>query len=265
MSDPNMDDLKEQYFDQGYFIVDDAVEPQMLDELEPAAAGIVDTVRSGQIDVSGQGPQATGILGLISPAFDEPVFGRYLCSPPVLRYVEAFLGRELRMGHVHLWCCEKSYDTGWHRDIGAYVDRTVEEEMAIMDAPMASIKWQLALLDDPCLWIVPGSHNRYRTDEERRVLKEDKKADLPGQAQVVLKRGQTLFWNGKICHRGRKPADLDRRLSVTGGLKKYDPDDEMDYVGKDWEWRLDDGIRERLPEKLQLYYDRWRALTPAIA
>ena len=34
-----------------------------------------------------------------------------------------------------------------------------------------TFKWQTALIDegDPCLFVCPGSHRRYRTPEERQV------------------------------------------------------------------------------------------------
>jgi len=123
------------------------------------------------------------------------------------------------------------------------------------------LKWQTALLDDPCLWVVPGSHARYRTERERKVLLE-RKGDLPGQVQISLKRGQTVFWSHKLIHRGRMPESMDRRLSVAGCLKVYDPNAENDYASERWNWRTAENLRDYLPVKLQLFYDRWRSLRP---
>ena len=53
-------------------------------------------------------------------------------SPAIERYATTFLGPDLRMGHVHLWCADKGYDTGWHRDIGTgNQDDDAEREMAL--------------------------------------------------------------------------------------------------------------------------------------
>lgn len=231
MADMDIEELKQQYFENGYFVVVDAVDPAMIDPLEAAAVRVVDKVRSGRVDLSGLGPEATAVYGIIAPEFGEPVFGEYLCCGEVLRYVEAFFGPEVRMGHTLLWATEKDYDTGWHRDLGPIVERSEAEEMAILQEPMTMLKWQTALLDDPCLWVVPKSHARYRTERERKVLLE-RKGDLPGQVQISLKRGQTVFWSHKLIHRGRMPESMDRRLSVAGCLKGYDPNAENDYASE---------------------------------
>ena len=163
------------------------------------------------------------------------------------------------MGHALLWAAEGEYDTGWHRDLGPVIDRSEAEEMALLEEPLIQLKWQTALRDDPCLWVVPGSHARSRSEREAVVLRE-RKADLPGQVQIRLKRGQTVFWNHKLIHRGRKPASIIRRLSVAGCLKAFDPDGVNDYASERWRWRTAADLRDYLPAKLQLFYQRWRSL-----
>ena len=162
----DLDQIKRQYHAGGYFVVDDAVDLALLDPLEQAALRVVAKARAGKVDLAGLGPDATAIYGIIAPEFDEPVFGQYLCCDEVLHYVEAFFGPELRMGHAFLWAAEGNYDTGWHRDHGAARDVGETEEMAILNAAKTGLKWQLALVDDPCLWVVPASHLRYRTEQD---------------------------------------------------------------------------------------------------
>lgn len=253
--------VKEEFFDQGYSIVEDAVEAEMLDRLENGARNVWGKVRSGAVDVAGNGPDAGFIFGLLAPEFGEPVFAEHLISAPISRYVEAFIGTELRLGHVHLWCSRGGYDTGWHRDVGGQErDGTEEVEMAMLNKPMTGLRWQLALVDDPCLWVVPGSQQRYRTDEERHALIVDRKVEISGQENIVLKRGQVLFWSGYTIHRGRTPADLAERLSMTAALRIHHPDDPPEELDERFRWRLADNIRASLPGKMQLYYDRWKGL-----
>ena len=64
------------------------------------------------------GPDARAIAGLIAPEFGEPVFGEHFLAPRLLQYVEAFLGKELRLGYVHLRNARGSCDTCWHRAVG---------------------------------------------------------------------------------------------------------------------------------------------------
>ena len=256
-------EARERYQEEGCFVVDDAVTPDMLDRLEAGGRSVWKQVRSGEVDVSGKGGDGGSIFGLLAPEFGESVFGEYLCSDPLVRYVEGFLGPDLRLGHVHLWCSSTRYNIGWHRDHGAARDVSEEEEMAILNAPRVSMKWQLALVDDPCLWVVPGSHRRYRTEQEREALNVDPRMDIEGQQQVVLRRGQTLFWNGSLVHRGVKPESLAERLSLTGGLRQYDPEAAPEESDERFRWRLADNIRSSLPPKMQLWYDRWRVLQKA--
>ena len=255
-----IEEAQRRYREDGCFVAADAVEPGMLDRLEAAARSVWTQVRSGAVDVAGKGGDGGSIFGLLAPEFGEPAFAEYLCSDPVRRYVESFLGPELRLGHVHLWCSDATYDTGWHRDHGAARDVSEAEEMEILNAPKGSIKWQLALVDDPCLWVVPASHLRYRTEQEHQALNVDRRMAIDGQQQVVLKRGQTLFWNGSLVHRGVKPAGLDERLTLTGGLRQYDPAAGPEELDERFRWRLDANIRATLPPRMQLWYDRWRML-----
>ena len=72
-----------------------------------------------------------------------------------------------------------------------------QEELDILTNFMSNhFKWSLALGDDPCLLLIPGTHCRNATEEERTGLLEDKKADIPGQQEIFLKKGETLWWSG---------------------------------------------------------------------
>ena len=88
----------------------------------------------------------------------------------------------------------------------------------------------------------------------------DRKVDITGQKNIFLKRGQVLFWSGYTIHRGRQPAHLSQRLSMTGALMIYRPDEPQTEVDERFRWKLAANVRAALPPKAQLYYDRWRAL-----
>ena len=67
--------VKEEFFAQGYSLVEDAVEPEMVDRLEAAARRVWAKVRAGEVDVAGNGPEATAIFGVIAPG----IWGAGLC------------------------------------------------------------------------------------------------------------------------------------------------------------------------------------------
>ena len=257
------------YEEQGYVIVDDAVDAAMLDELEGAGRRVRDKVRSGQVDVEsirGAQREPQVIWGLIAPEYGEPVFAEYLVSRPLEAYVQAFLGPELRLGFAVIFCTgnQVPYDSGWHRDLGG-ADRGASrtKELALLNRPRHHLKWHLGLVDDPCLRIVPGSHRRCRTKEEREILSAGNGDDMPGEERIYLRRGQTVFWNGNTIHRGTAPPALKERMTLHGGLAQYREDEPIEEkLDERFRWRLSPHIRTNLPDKMKLYYDRWRALQP---
>ncbi len=256
-----------QYHDRGYFIVDDAVDAALLQELAAAADRVAARVRSGEvvddpdgIHLGGEAVEPAFISGLVAPEFAEPAFAQYLASEPIARYLQSFLGDELRMGWVHLCCVQGQYVIGWHRDTGGQVkDGSYEEEMEILGRHRKHfMKWHMALVDDPCLWIVPGSQNRFRTDREHEAL-QGGSGEIPGATRIDLRKGQTIFWNGNSIHRGVMPEAMKRRSTLMGGMidhrSDYDPGEKGDH-----RWLLADNIRPGLPERAQRYYDNWRSL-----
>lgn len=147
--------VAEQYRDQGYFIVEDAVEPKMLDLLENAARRVVEHVRSGAVvdaadgvRTAGEGVEPQFISGLIAPEFGETAFADYLGSEVLVRNLRPLLGDELRLGWVHLCAIAGDYQCGWHRDVGpANRDNTYEKEMEILNSYRKHmVKWHMALV-----------------------------------------------------------------------------------------------------------------------
>ena len=266
----SVQDAVDEYHRQGFAVVDDAVDPDMLDELEAAGRRVRDKIRAGEVDINSalaENREPHVIWGLIAPEYGEPVFRGYLISAPVERYTHAFLGPELRLGWVVIFCTGNHvpYDSTWHRDMaGEEKGTTPEAEMKLLETfEYNMVKWHLALVDDPCLRIVPGSHLRPRTEEEIDVLMNRARDDMPGEVRVDVKRGQTIFWNGRTIHRGVTPDGLEERMALHGGMAEYREDDpKEEKLDEQFRWRLSPHVRECLPEKMQLYYDRWRALQP---
>ena len=259
----------EQYRDQGYFIADDAVAPDMLVVLTAASERATARVRSGEIiddptgvRTGGEGDDTTFLSGLMAPEFGEPVFAEYLGSELLARYLQPFIGDELRLGWVHLCTTTGDYEIGWHRDTGGNDrDGSYEVEMEILARHRSNfMKWHLALVDDPCLWIVPGSQRRYRSDAERDVLMNDPRGEIPGAQKIDLKRGETIFWNGNTIHRGLKPDGLPERRTLMGALIAHRTGYDANGEKGDHEWLMADNIRDSLPERTRRYYDNWREL-----
>ncbi len=258
-------EAREQYSTQGYFIADDAVDPEMLASLLNATRRVKAKTRTREVDIyTHRTPEGEpwAIRGLFAPEFKEPVFAEYLMSQPVMRYVQPLLGADLRLGGVLIFTSpdEVDWSGGWHRDFGKNErDGSREVEMEILNRPIVSLKWHLALLDDSCLQLVPGSHRRYRTEEERDRLLKNRHADISTQKVMHLKAGQTIFWNGNAVHRGVYKTRPER-LTLAGSWQKHSDGEQPQNTDERLKWMLADNVRGFLPERMRPSYDRWRVL-----
>lgn len=259
------DTEKRQYRKLGFCIVDDAVDPDMLKSLLEATIRTKKKVRSGEVDLythRSEGGEPWAIRGLFAPEMNEPIFAEYLMSEPIMKYTRAFLGTQLQLGGALIFTnpYQADYGFGWHRDFGSKErDGSYQIEMEILNRPQRSLGWHLALVDDYCLQIVPGSHKRYRTAHERRCLLEDRHDDIPGQYAVPLKAGQTVFWTGNLIHRGVMKKDVER-LTLSGNWGMYSKDGKPGETDPRLKWMLADNVREFLPKEMRTLYDRWRVL-----
>lgn len=92
----------------------------------------------------------------------------------------------------------------WHRDIqytGEPEDVQREELSSINVLHM-----RLALMPEPGLELVPGSHGRWDTEEEYKVRMEQggkiKSDTLPNTQTVAMERGDLLVFSANMLHRG---------------------------------------------------------------
>ena len=267
-------DIFEQH---GCFVVNDAIAPGMLAHLESAARRVVETVQTGEdeysMQVAGNGPEATQINALIAPEYGEPVFQAMMSSDALARYWRLLLPPPIRLWFCALWCLNDAqvattYDSRWHRDTSGILGTTwgedvdEEREMAILNASPEqvgrSLKWTTCLADrDPCLFLKPGSHCRYRTPAERRALVEAPSLPIEGEVQMVLERGQTVFWAGTLVHRGWKPPGCRERLSLTCGVQAHNHRDVPLHAGHQWKWCRAKSIGPTLDPTMRALWNNW--------
>ncbi len=261
MTDKQIEDFES----RGFFYADEATPKPMLPDLLAAVKRVKQKVRDRTVDIythRTDTEEPWAIRGLFAPEFDEPIFADYLGCDEVLPFVHHFLGEELRLGAVLIFTnpYDRDWGFGWHKDFGELPrDAGEEEELEILNRPQKSFKWHLALEDDECLQLVPGSHRRYRTDYEQECMRNTRHADIPGQRTIYLKAGQTVFWHGYTIHRGVMRKDVER-LSLAASWSKHCTEDEPQEVDKRLRWMLADNVRPALPETLHTAYDRWRSL-----
>ena len=251
------------------------------------------------------------IRGLIHPAFGEPCFAEFHGSPDFLSFVHSWCDgglepEDMVLGGLLLWCNprQKENKLSWHRDVTwwgtgeryfaqrdergsdpeAYseaVERKRWKEIRANNAKSLKerngVSMFLALADDECHELIPGSHNRWRTPFEHDVLlpkavKEqgvphtpswNGEDPLPGQVAIRLKAGEALIRNGTTIHTGHTVPERERNTLSIGWSRWSGPSDEEPSVSDvRHAWQLDPAVREALPhEWMKTAWDRWAERT----
>ncbi len=245
------------------------------------------------------------IRGLIHPAFGEPSFAEFHGSDEMLNFVSSWCNglsaEDLTLSGMLLWCNPRrsEHKLGWHRDVtwwgdgrpyfsqeqrddgvDAYsedVERARWEEIRANNVKAVhernGVSMFLALADDECHELVPGSHNRWRTPFEHDVLLPQKMKDagvpytpswdgespLPEQVAVRLRAGQALIRIGSNIHTGRTVPERERNTLSIGWSKWQGVSDESPKVADARSaWQLDPAVRDALPHAwMKTAWDRW--------
>ena len=128
-------------------------------------------------------------------------------------------GKETTPTNLQVMCSPiRDYGyTDWHRDIDAMEQTPLDglQSDLVANAP-GYVQWNIALYDDDVLWIVPGSHRRSDTEEQKRQLLADPCVPLPGSVQVKLKAGDGVVYPNIIMHWGSVYSSKLRRTIHLG-------------------------------------------------
>jgi len=164
----------------------------------------------GYADVRrGQRGQLWGVNNILHPDIRERALLEALGEPSILGVIAGLVGPELQHHLCTLLVSPPGmgYDLQWHRDT-AFAD---DEEAGLLAMLRDHVQLNGALRRDHCLSIVPGSHRRRLSSEERAVLAADAKGDMPGQVVVALEAGDVAFYNSNLLHRGACAPDDSRQ------------------------------------------------------
>ena len=246
------------------------------------------------------------IRGLIHPEFNEPSFAKFHGSTDFLDFVASWChglqAEDLVLRGMLLWCNPRRYENGpsWHRDVTwwgtgkdyfsqkeirgegpeAYSEETekklwkkIQERGVKSTKERDGVSMFLALVDDECHELIPGSHHSWRTPFEHDVLLPQTAKEqgiphtpswngidpLPGQVAIRLKAGEALIRNGATIHTGHTVPNRERNtLSI--GWSKWDRSSSYEPLVADARdaWQLDPAVREGIPYSwMQTAWDRW--------
>ena len=259
-------EILERYAADGYFLVDDLVEPGMLTRLREAAPRVKAKARAGEVNLHANyaGPGDPWVIdGLLTTAFAEPVFAEYMLSDRLLQFAHAFLGSEIRLGYLGLLtnAYKVDFDLHWHRDVMKLNPTDFKDtgpHVPALEYARATrkLRWTTALVDEANLRLVPGSHRRWGTEQENLAMDQHLTTKLEGERIMPLKAGQTVFYDERIIHRALTRKENDR-FSLFGTWARYSPHDAKLNPIPEMRWMLRDGIRATFPPSLHKYYDRF--------
>ncbi|CCX29589.1 Similar to Putative nicotinamide N-methyltransferase; acc. no. Q4I2X5 [Pyronema omphalodes CBS 100304] len=224
-SSPTREEILISLSTNGYVILPSLIPPALLSPLREAAARTIAKARLDWPHVRVVGKQfppwptgarddVWGVQHIMHPDLQEPVFAEWYGCDELVEAVTTILQCEEK--DIQLELCnllinphKTPFSLAWHRD--AIPPATSDaEEIELLKAPRGGTQWNTALLDDECLLVVPGSHRRARTAEERRITIDDPRAPIPGELVVKLKAGDTVFYDNNILHRAVYPTNPER-------------------------------------------------------
>jgi ectoine hydroxylase-related dioxygenase (phytanoyl-CoA dioxygenase family) len=103
---------------------------------------------------------------------------------------------------------DDDFELRWHRD-DIPATATAEEELERLVGHEAwHCQWNLALYNDRSLVVVPKSHKRARTEEERNAHPYEK--TITDMLFVEMQPGDVVFYDNNILHRGVYSKDVER-------------------------------------------------------
>ncbi|KAI5475381.1 hypothetical protein MNV49_001485 [Pseudohyphozyma bogoriensis] len=290
----NVDELLESFKTNGYFVVDGIFDDFDMDALRNAVAEAVTMTREGKwphrrttgkafppYDMSHL--DSWGVQHLMHPELPHhELFAKFYGSPQMLGLASLLLDaptERLQMELFNLLINPKDHAFAlvWHRDdIRPDVDGA--EERALLDTKTYGIQWNAALYDDECLFVVPGTHDRIRTESEvianktavppAKLIKEMSPeevskldgswdVDPPGTLRVRLKAGQTAFYSQRILHRASYvPTAI--RATLHGAYGDMGPDWQVgsetrarNFLQHQVDWMTTPEFGEKLPDSLK--------------
>jgi len=209
---------REQFDEEGYIIIEDALEPLGLDNVvraweriqEEDEPGWKQAVADGTVTGGyGNGPNAHTMSGVYKR---DKVFFDVGGNPIMRPMLEELHGVDVQCVGVTNHChhAGTAAHTAWHRDWPAWTH------------PSWIIKSKIFyFLDDQdedmgCFSIVPGTHKNPEGPDKEAYSGENLEK-MPGMMKVTGKAGSAILWNVLMYHTGTaNTSDRDRRIIIAG-------------------------------------------------
>lgn len=203
----------ERYEREGYLIMPGLFRGERLRALRAHADAFVDAAWARQ-ELAGKRR-----LDLTEPALGLPPFAllEAIADPWVLGLSEV-LTRSALVANKYQMSID-SQDMYWHRD-EVFLPKDLPWDAAGFSAetPYSQIQWNLPLVDDEYLNIVPGSHRRYGGEPDAVAARSQREQsfipEMPGALTVRLAAGDGVVYHNTLIHGVRRPAHQPQRRTL---------------------------------------------------
>jgi hypothetical protein len=205
-------EIRERFRNDGFVKVPGALPPAELGRLRAAAERLIESCRSGRHTTVRRSPQHDDTWGagqLFQPTCFEPELIEAMCGDAILTVNEALIGPSRLAVVSFLFNPERArWDGPWHRDSQYMLPQEPERQLEVVIRRTWSVQWNVALVEDATLMVVPGSLERWNTPEEQAVLDGDRlrsaraTGPMPGGIALRLQPGDGVAYTPLIIHRG---------------------------------------------------------------
>jgi ectoine hydroxylase-related dioxygenase (phytanoyl-CoA dioxygenase family) len=195
---------------QGYLVGDKFLDDDELDEIGAVFLATIDQLqkenRLENVKSDDASDAVAQVFQIRTAHRVHPLFDRLIRDPRLLDAIESLIGPNIRL--VHFQGLYKPPRTGgnvhWHQDDYYF---GVNKKDAVASCWLALDD---ATVENGCMWVVPGAHNRMYDHQKNWdpkdkkgfffSVKDDSFSDV-GALPIELKRGQCLFHHGLMPHR----------------------------------------------------------------
>lgn len=195
------------YFEHGYLIKRNVFSPGELERIRAGVRRIIDRAGSGEGKdvpwINREKGVPARVSDLLHPGYAQPELLDALESSPIVDIVEAILEAPVRYSMYGMLANGdgREYSLRWHRD--ACPTEGGGQVYELLKIIRYCCQFNAPLFRDTCLRIVPGSHIRPVTDEERHALKHHPHGPMPGEMIVELEAGDIAFYYANLLHTGQ--------------------------------------------------------------
>jgi len=145
------------------------------------------------------------LLDAVADPFPVAIMRAILSEEPLFEQASMFLNPENGREQMHQW----------HRDAQFFSidDKKLEQKKVLEEAiPARELHFHIPLVKSMATQVVPGSHRRWDTPEEKEIRKNDPTGDAMPNAKILeIDPGDIAFFHVNSIHRGTYPANMPRR------------------------------------------------------